>query len=64
MKALWEEKNFRMNTIHSVYNGQDIPFKGVLPDVKNEAQRILAEQKEAGWKVIVYTDGQTIYCAY
>lgn len=59
-----EERNFGIRTVHPVYRGEDFPFKGTLTDVKKEAQRVMDEQKEDGWKVVAYTDGQTIYCTY
>jgi hypothetical protein len=61
---VWEERNFHIHAVHPIYRGHSVPFKGTLPDVKKEAQKILDSQKEDGWKVTAMAEGRVIYCTY
>lgn len=67
----WEIKNFciyatlRDKPLHILQNRiAYIPFRGTLPEAKIKAQALLHEQEGAGWKVVVESDGETIYCTY
>jgi hypothetical protein len=57
------ERNFCICLVHPVYRSQDFKFKGTLPDVKEEARRLLAFQEETGWGTKVFGGGEVIYYA-
>jgi hypothetical protein len=67
-KYVEEERNFGIRTIHTtlfpIHVKDDVPFKGTLSQVKEEAQKILDRQEGDNWKVVAYNDGRTIYCTY
>ena len=62
MTNFWDVQNYRIYAIHSSgWRGTDIPFKGILPDAKLQARKVLSEQEGEGWAVKVMADGRVIY---